>query len=372
VVIGLDIGSSAVRAAELERHRGGRPRLIRYGEVTLPTGAVIDGDVVEPEVVAEALRQLWGMTGMKGHSVAVGLASQRVTVRQIDLPDLPDDELADAVRMQGQDHLPMPVDEALIDFVVVSRYPVDGGRRNIRVLLVAAEREMVERLLGAVTAAKLRPVVVDLDAFALLRSLATTTTTTTTAAAEGEGEGEHAEPNDPIVPPTEVVVDIGAMLTKFAVHRGGDPLFVRMTRFGGAGSTQELQQVLELSWEQAEKAKLDASAAMAGGAQLDADDERVRVLRHGVQKAITELRHSLDFFRSQHDDIEVQRVLLSGGASLAPDLADQLETALDLPVAQGDPLRSVDASHRRGAPNGAGDETPFLAVPVGLALGLLR
>ena len=366
MVIGLDIGSSAVRAGELERRRGGAPRLIRYGEVALPAGAVIDGDVVEPEVVAEALRQLWGMTGMKGRSVAVGLASQRVTVRQIDLPELPDDELADAVRMQGQDQLPMPVDEALLDFVVVSRYAVDDDRRNIRVLLVAAEREMVARLLGAVTAAKLRPVVVDLDAFALLRSLGTTTT------AAGGG-GEATEPIDTLAPPpTEVVVDIGAMLTKFAVHRGGHPLFVRMTRFGGVGSTQELQQVLDLTWEQAEKAKLDASGAMAAGAQLDPDDERVRVLQRGVQKAITEVRHSLDFFRSQHDDMEVQRVLLSGGASLAPDLADQLETALDLPVAQGDPLRSVDANHRRGAPGNAGEESPFLAVPVGLALGLLR
>lgn len=361
MVIGLDIGSSAVRAAELERRRGSAPRLLHYGEVMLPPGAVIDGDVVEPEVVAEALRQLWGMTGIKGHSVAVGLASQRVTVRQIDLPDLPDDELADAVRMQGQDQLPMPVDEALIDFVVVSRYQVDATRRNVRVLLVAAEREMVERLLGAVTAAKLRPVVVDLDAFAMLRSVATTT-----------ARSGNAEPNDTVAPPTEVVVDIGAMLTKFAVHRDGHPLFVRMTRFGGSGSTQELQQVLDLSWEQAEKAKLDASAAMTAGARLDSDDERVRVLQQGVQKAITELRHSLDFFRSQHDDMEVQRVLLSGGGSLAPDLADQLETALDLPVAQGDPLRSVDATRRRGAAKNSGEETPFLAVPVGLALGLLQ
>lgn len=357
MAIGLDIGSSAVRAAELERRRGSAPRLIRYGEVPLPPGAVVDGDVVEPEVVAEAVRQLWGITGIKGRGVAVGLASQRVTVRQIDLPDLPDDELAAAVRMQGQDQLPMPVDEALLDFIVVSRYPVGDDRRNIRVLLVAAEREMVERLLGAVTAAKLRPVVVDLDAFALLRSLAT-------AGVPGE--------NTDASPPTEVVVDIGAMLTKFAVHRGGHPLFVRMTRFGGAGSTQELQHVLDLTWEQAEKAKLDASGGMAAGAQLDSDDERVRVLQRGVQKAITEVRHSLDFFRSQHDDMEVQRVLLSGGASLAPDLADQLETSLDLPVAQGDPLRAVDATRRRGAPKNAGEETPFLAVPVGLALGLLR
>lgn len=356
MAIGLDIGSSAVRAAELEQRRGGTPRLTRFGEVALPPGAVIDGDVAEPEVVAEALRELWGKTGLKGRNVAVGLASQRVTVRQIDLPDLPDAELADAVRMQGQDQLPMPIEEALLDFVVVSRYPVGDDRRNVRVLLVAAEREMVERLLAPVTAARLRPVLVDLDAFALLRSLATPAV---------EGDDAHT-------PPAEVVVDIGAMLTKFAVHRNGHPLFVRMARFGGNSSTLELQQVLELSWEQAEKAKLDGCRAMVAGDDLDAADERVRVLRHGVQQAIIEVRHSLDFFRSQNDDVEVQRVLLSGGASLAPQLADQLETELELPVALGDPMRSVDSTHRRGAPGDAQEEKPFLAVPVGLAIGLLR
>lgn len=359
MAIGLDIGSSAVRVAELEHRRRGTPRLIRYGEVALSPGAVVDGDVLEPDVVAEALRELWGKTDLKGRSVAVGMASQRVTVRQIDLPDLPDDELADAVRMQGQDQLPMPIDEALLDFVVVSRYPVDEDRRNVRVLLVTAEREMVERLLAPVTTARLRPVLVDLDAFAVLRSLATVA-----------AEDEKTEPDD--ARPAEVVVDIGATITKFAVHRNGHPLFVRMVRFGGNSSTLELQQVLELDWEQAEKAKLDCCRAMAAGAELDADDERVRVLRRGVEQAITEVRHSLDFFRSQHDDVDVQRVVLSGGASLAPQLADQLETALELPVAMGDALRTVDATHRRGTPGNPKEEAPFLAVPVGLALGLLR
>ena len=358
MAIGLDIGSSAVRAAELEQRRGGTPRLIRYGQVTLPPGAVVDGDVLEPDVVADALRQLWGMTGIKGRNVAVGLASQRVTVRQLDLPDLPDVELAAAVRMQGQDQLPMPVDEALLDFVVVSRYPVDEARRNVRVLLVAAERGMVERLLVPVKTAKLRPVLVDLDAFALLRSLATLTV-----------EGQEPEPASP---PAEVIVDIGATLTKFAVHRGGHPLFVRMTRLGGDASTRELQHILDLPWEQAEKAKLDASGAMASGAELDADDERVRVLKSGVQRVITEISNSLDFFRSQHEDVEVNRVVLSGGGSLAPGLAELREGAIELAVTSGDPLRAVDASHRRGASPDAQFEGPFLAVPVGLALGMLR
>jgi type IV pilus assembly protein PilM len=312
---------------------------------------VVDGDVVEPKVVADALRELWGSAGIRGRDVAVGLASQRVTVRPIDLPDLPESELAAAVRLQAADQLPMPVDEALLDYVLVERYAVGDERHNVRVLLVAAEREMVERLLTAVTAAKLRPVLVDLDAFALLRSLATST-----------------EAGDE----TELIVDIGAAVTKIAVHRGGHPLFVRMVRLGGDASTRELQTVLELSREEAEKAKLDASGAMAAGAELDPDDERAGVLQSGVRRVITEISNSLDFFRSQHEGKEVRRVLISGGASLAPNLAEKLHAELELPVDRGDPLRTVDAGRRKGERADPHDERPFMAVPVGLALGLQR
>lgn len=348
MAIGLDIGSSAVRAVELEPRRGGRPWLTRYGQVALPPGAVVDGDVLEPSVVAEALRELWAVAGLKRRNVTVGLSSQRVTVRQIDLPEFPDAELADAVRLQAADQLPMPVDQALLDYVTVDRYKTSEDRSNVRLLLVAAEREMVERLLTSVTAAKLRPVRVDLAAFALLRCLVS-----------GSPSSEDAG----------LVVDVGAAVTKIAVHRGGNPLFVRMVRLGGDAATRQLQTELELSWEEAEKSKLHASAVIADGGILDPEDERARALQKSVQRVTSEIGHSLDFFRSQHPTVEVRHVVLSGGASLAPDLLEQLHSELELPGEHGQPLRHIDADgHGEGKLHGEG---PFLAVPVGLAMGIL-
>lgn len=349
MAIGLDIGSSAVRAVELERRRGAL-RLSHHGEVELPPGAVVDGDVVEPSVVAEALRELWQRARLRRRAVAVGLASQRVTVRQMDLPELPDPDLAAAVRLQAHDQLPIPVDEALLDHVVVERYVVGDEQRNVRLLLVAAERDMVDRLLMAITTAKLRPTLVDLDAFALLRSLAV----------------------DRSVGEVELVVDIGASVTKIAVHRAGAPLLVRMVRLGGDSATTQLQNVLDLSWEEAEAAKLDASAALAAGSDLGPDDERGRALQGGVRRVVTEVRHSLDYFRSQHDDVEVHRVVLSGGASLAPSLAAELEASVELPVTRGEPLRGIDGFPRQEESTATPGEAPFLAVAVGLALGLLQ
>ena len=309
----------------------------------------MDGDVLEPVAVAEALRELWAGTGLRERNVAVGLASQRVTVRQIDLPELPGAELADAVRLQAGDQLPIPVAQALLDYVVVDRYRVSDDRSNLRLLLVAAEREMVDRLLMPVTAARLRPVRVDLDAFALLRSLLSRL---------------------PISDDAGLIVDVGATVTKIAVHRAGTPLFVRMVRLGGDAATRQLQTALELPWEEAEKSKLDASAAMADGELLEPDDERARALRKSVQRVITEIDHSLDFFRSQHPDVDVRRVVLSGGASLAPELVEQLRSELGLPVERGQPFRHIDVENgrREVVPH---ELAPFLAVPVGLAMALL-
>lgn len=360
--IGLDVGSSAVRAVQLEQTRGGRLRLARYGEVTLPHGAVVAGDVVEPAAVVDALQELWGRARLRGRRVAVGIASQRVTVRQLELPELPDDELRDAVRLQAADHLPMPIEEALIDHVVIDRPGADGERRTVRLLLVAAEQEMVDRLLTAVTGAKLRPVLVDLDAFALVRCLADT----------GAGVGNAAATPGPEGGQVELIVDIGATVAKLVVHRGGGPLFVRMVGLGGHAATRDLQEALDLDWDEAESAKLAASASWAAGVQPDPDDERVRVLRSAAERIVAEVRRSLDYFQSQHAEAVVQRVLLSGGVSLTPTLADRLEAALEVPVEHRGPLRAVAAKRFRNQLDDLDRDAPFLAVAVGLAQGLVR
>lgn len=359
--IGLDIGSSAVRAVQLEQTRGGKLRLTRYGQVALPPGAVVAGDVVEPAAVVDALRELRGQARLQGRRVAVGLASQRVTVRQLELPALPDDELRDAVRLQAADHLPMPIEQALIDHVVVDRPGADGEQRTVRLLLVAAEQEMVDRLLTAVTGAKLRPVLVDLDAFALVRCLTDPAADVVDGAAPAPAGGQ-----------VELIVDIGATVTKIVVHRDGGPLFVRMVGLGGHGATRDLQQALDLDWDEAEAAKLAASAAWAAGAEPDPDDERARVLRRGAERIVAEVRRSLDFFQSQHADVVVGRALLSGGVALTPTLAGRLEAALEVPVEHRGPLRAVATKRCRARPEELYRDAPFLAVAVGLARGLLR
>jgi type IV pilus assembly protein PilM len=172
-VVGLDIGTTAVRAAELSVRRG-HVVLLRLGQESLPSGAVVDGEVVDPEAVARSIRALRRRARIGPRRVVLGVANQRVVVRQVELPWMPPAELRRSLAFQAQDYLPIPVEGAELDFTVLAELEGQGGQRLLRVLLVAAQKEMIAGHLQAATRAGLVPVGIDLVPFALLRSVAAT------------------------------------------------------------------------------------------------------------------------------------------------------------------------------------------------------
>src|SRR5438874_1687288 len=182
-VLGLDVGTSAVRVVEVAfDHHGGRGRrgsggpgatVTRVGEVPLPPGAVRDGEVVDPAAVGAAITELWRQTGLRSRDVRVGLTGSRVVVRVVDMPAMPDDELAGAVRFSAADHIPFPLEEAVLDHAVLEPAPPAevGGPPQVKVLIAATYRSALDGLLAAVSAGGLRAVAVDLVPFALVKAL---------------------------------------------------------------------------------------------------------------------------------------------------------------------------------------------------------
>ncbi|MDQ3485910.1 MAG: type IV pilus assembly protein PilM, partial [Actinomycetota bacterium] len=244
-VVGLDIGTSGVRAAELSWGKGSA-KLERFGQVALPAGAVRDGEVVDTEAVTAAIGRLWSQAKFSTKKVVVGVANQKVVVRQVDLPWLPIDELRKSLAFQVQDHIPMPVEQAILDFHPLGDITNDAGERMLRVLLVAAARDMVGSSLAAVEGAGLQPTMVDLTPFAVLRSLV--------AADSGFGS-VHAE----------ALVDIGASVTNIIVHQGGVPRFVRILLMGGGDITDAVAERLGVATEQAEAVKQTTGLASVPG-----------------------------------------------------------------------------------------------------------
>ena len=233
--IGVDVGSTAVRVAEVAA--GDIPVVVRAAQVPLPPGVVEAGEVRQPEAVAEALREVWSKSGVKSKQVYLGVGNQRVFVREVALPWLPEKELRDTLGFQVQEFIPMASDEAVLDFDPLGEMN-QGGRRMVRILLVAAHRPMVDALVEAALAAKLDPQGIDLTPFAVVRAVGT-----------GD-EGLDLDSSG-----DEAIVDIGAQVTSICVHDRGVTRFVRMLPSGGRDITLALASDLGVDEAAAERLK---------------------------------------------------------------------------------------------------------------------
>jgi type IV pilus assembly protein PilM len=366
-LVGLDIGSSGVRAAEFVPGRR-RTTVRRFAQVPLVPGVVRAGTVVDGPALTQALRQLWSQGKFRTKDVVLGVANSGVLVRQMDLDWMPPADFRKALRYQVQDVLPFSVDEANLDYHLLEDLEVqdEGGetRRVARILLVAAAREVVDAFVAAARAAGLRTKGVDLLPFALLRAR--------TPALGGDAQV------------TEAIVDVGADVVSVIVHTGGVPRFVRMIPgLGGDSVTQAVQQRYDWTWEDAERTKV--YVGLPGHAHLDPSQRetvapRTDGLDHAAQQVISvaaaqlaaEISTTLDFYRASAvdaGDSPVGRVLLAGSGSLLGGFAERLAQRLDVPVDRLDVtgnLKAPGRAHVRDL------DPATLAVPAGLCAGVGR
>ncbi|WP_432511093.1 type IV pilus assembly protein PilM [Kineococcus sp. SYSU DK001] len=341
--IGLDIGTSGVRAAELSYGRGGIT-LDKFGQVALPEGAVRDGEVVDRAIVADALKALWKGSGFTGKRVALGVANQKVIVRQVDLPWMPASELKESLPLQVQDFLPMPVEEAVLDFHVTEEL-YEEGQRGLRGLLVAASREMVMSNVQAVEAAGLRVTSVDLNSFAVLRSV--------------------GKPNTEVA--TEVLIDVGARVTNLVIHSDGHPRFVRVLLMGGQDVTDAVAERIGVPTNHAEGLKRGFAAEL---------DEREQQLAGSAielmqEVFVDEIRSSLDYYGVANPRFPVERIVVTGGGSQLHGLVERLEHVTRRIVVAGRPTDGLHVGRTGLDDQQLESIQPLAAVPVGLALGVI-
>ncbi len=339
-VVGLDIGTSAVRAAELE-FGSGRPKLVAFGQVGLPPGAIVDGEVQDVRAVADAIRRLWHNGRFVSQSVVVGIAGLRVITRELDLPWVPDNEVESAVRFQSEEVIPFPVDKTILSTQLLGDQTADDGSVTRRVLVAAAHRELVDGVVAAVEQAGLNVQGVDLVSSALVRALA---------------DSEH--PSDE----PEGIVSVGAGLTVVVVHQEGRPQFVRTIGTGGSEATAAIAAALDLPHADAEAIKLRLGE---GSAQAQAAEYAVQA---SIQGLVGEIRSSIQYFASLQGRAPIVRILVTGGGSLLRGLIPQLQAQVRIPVQAVSPLARLDVSGLDLQPEQAASIDPVLASPIGLAL----
>jgi type IV pilus assembly protein PilM len=340
-LIGLDIGSTAVRAAEVSA--GDVPVLARAAQVPLPVGAVENGEVRQPEAVGEALRELWGRSKIRGRRVRLGVGNQRVVVREIALPWLPEKELRASLGFQVQEFIPISVDEAVLDYDPLGEFEQEG-RRMLRILLVAAQKGMIGEAVAAVQSARLEPVGIDLNPFALVRAV-------------GSVETLNLE-----APGDEAVVDVGAHVTNICVHDRGVTRFVRILPTGGRDVTFAIARGLGVDDEVAERLKRGEEV---DGAPALSEVERVALSRAGT--FVEEIRSSLEFYTAQVPGAKIGRVQVTGGGSKLHGFLELLQERIPVTVDRGRVFERVK-SELDLPPEAIEDAEPVLAVAVGLAI----
>jgi len=348
VTVGLEIGGSAVRAAVVDRGKGGYV-LRRFAEMPVPDGSVNSGEILDEAAVGEAVASLWKRNKLPTRRVVVGTANQRLVVRRVDVPLMDDAELSASLPYQVQDSIPISVEEALLDYITLEQFTTPDGEPMTSILVVAIHRETVNTLLRVVGTAKIRPEAVDLQAFGLVRA--------TFGLEPAIGE------------PLQAIVDIGATLTQVVIARGGSAEFVRLLPRGGDDFTEALMDGLGLDREDAEELKRSTGVAAEGMPDADGNDAKaLRLLTRQADSLVDDIKGSLDFYVGQVGDEQLSRVVVSGNGARLPHLANRLSTAIGITVHPAKVLDNVDIGRVQLTDEEMLAAQPVLPTSVGLAL----
>lgn len=332
-LVGLDIGSASIRAAETGRRRDGLA-VNAFGAVPLPPGVVQAGVIHDEAAVTAALKSLWSTARLRGRKVVLGVSNPQVVVRKMDLANLPRAELRQSLPFQVRDSLPLPVERSLLDF-----YPLDPSKsgETVEGLLIASPKEPVLAAIRAIQKAGLQVVRVDLGSFALLRSAA------------------FLDSN------VEAIVEIGAQMTTVVAHIDGVPLIVRTVPRGGGEITEAIAARMNVDLAEAEARKRHNGL-------IGPDPAVTTVIEESVRPLINEIRSSFAYLNTGDRHLRVARVLLAGGGALLAGLAGKLAAHLNLDVTFADPLIRFNVG-RRTVPEALTPSRIAAAVSIGLTMG---
>ncbi len=345
-LLGLDIGTSSVRAAEVST-KTDPPTMERFASVELPRGAVIGGEITDRALVTAAVKELLAKGRFTVKRTAIGIANQKVVVRQIDMPAMEEEELRGALQFQAQEYIPIPIEDAILDHQILDEVSAENGERTLKVLLVAAQREMVNGFVEVAQEAHLDPAVVDLSPFAAMRALASSTPLLGTRE-------------------SEAIIDIGAAVTNIVVHEQGKPRFVRILPMGGADVTDALVAGLTIDAEEAESVKARIGLSPEGG-PVPAEGA-AKLIEQRASAFVDEVRGSIDYYLTQLGAVRISTVILTGGGSKLPGLHERLAAALHLPVEEGQPLTRVRLGKISQTPDELAQMSAICAVSIGLAM----
>jgi type IV pilus assembly protein PilM len=340
-LVGLDIGSSAVKAVEL-KPAGKGYKVTGFGSEPVPPDSIVDGAIIDAAAVADAIRRLFESRNIKTKDVAASLSGNAVIVKKITVPMMTEAELAESIYWEAEQYIPFDIQDVNLDYQILDRGDPANGRNHVEVLLVAAKKEKIADYTGVIAQAGRTAVVVDVDAFALQNAYEV---------------NYGIEPNSVVA-----LLNAGASATNINILQGDQSVFTRDIAIGGNAYTEALQRELSLPFENADQLK---RGQPVDGATYD--DARP-VLRAVTENVMLEIQKTFDFFKSTASSDRIDRLILSGGASRAEGFTEMLADRFDAPVEPFDPFKRITFDSKKFQVDAPVDLAPTVAVAVGLAL----
>lgn len=335
-MVGLDIGSSAIKVVKVEME-GGNYLLKDYGSADLLPEAIVDGEVMDRQLVVETIQNLFESKHFKIRDVAAAVSGRAVIVKKIQMDRMTPEDAREAIHWEAEQHVPYDINEVCLDFQILDGSNSDP--KQMEVLLVAAKREMLLSHANMIREAGLNPLVLDVESFAVQNALSI--------------NYDFA--------PEEVValVDIGSELSNINIIKNGVPLYTQDLSVGGINFVEAVQRKFNLS-------QAEAEAAVHGKEQADFDLDLV--VREVCEELAVGIDRSVMYLQNTEDNEELSRILLTGGGVRIPGLQQFLDERHTATVEIADPLRRVRFDPALFGDQKPEDVAPSLAVGLGLAL----
>src|SRR6202045_2568018 len=335
-LVGLDIGSSSIKAVELKSTKAGY-ELVSFGMESLAQDTVVDGAIMDAPQVANAISKIFDAQRVKTKNVATSVSGHSVIVKRVPLPLMTEEELYDRIPSEASQHIPFDIADVNLSYQLL-----ESMDSQMDVLLVAVKKDKILNHTNVLAQAGKTPVVVDIDAFGLQNCF---------------------EMNyEPDAGQTVALLNIGASVMNINIVRGGIPLFTRDVSVGGNQYTDALQKELDLSFEDAERLKKGENIAGV------AEEHRGTILRSVTDILVLEIQKTFDFFRATATGESIQKIVVAGGTARVPGLVDLFHEEFAMPVEELNPFRKVLIDPGKHSDDQIREMAPRLAIAVGLAL----
>jgi type IV pilus assembly protein PilM len=340
-IVGLDIGSSAVKAVEL-KSTGAAFKVTAFATEPIPPDSIVDGAIVDSVAVAAAIKRLFGQKTFKTKDVAASLSGNAVIVKKISLPVMTAAELSESISWEAEQYIPFDIQDVNLDYQILDPGTGHEAKGTMDVLLVAAKKEKIADYTGVITQAGRVPVVIDVDAFALQNAY----------------EANYGFDAASVV----VLLNAGASAMNINILSGEQSLFTRDISMGGNAYTEAVQKELGLSFDDAEKVK-------KGEPREGILFEDVKPVLHAMnENLLLEIQKTFDFFKVTASSDRIDRIMLSGGASWVDGFAQAVEERFGAPVERFNPFKVVTFDAGKLGVSHPEHAASVAAVAVGLAL----